>query len=90
MGLYAAKTVGSKKISVRRHPDIPGDLDVVETLDLGETIRVDTDDILYDWTGRMYYKVMTLNYNEGYIDAEAVGFVGVGGRNARKQHSYLN
>lgn len=84
MGLYAVKTVGSKKISVRRHPDIPDDLDVVETLGLGEGIRVDTDDILYDWTGRMYYKVMTLSYNEGYINAEAVGFVGVGGRNARK------
>ena len=84
MGLYSAKTVGSKKISVRSHPDIPGNLDVVETLGLGEGIRVDTDDILYDWTGRMYYKVMTLSYNEGYINAEAVGFVGVGGRNARK------
>lgn len=84
MGLYAAKTVGSKKIGVRRHPDIPGDLDVVETLGLGEGIRVDTDDILFDWTGRMYYKAMTLSYNEGYINAEAVGFVGVGGRNARK------
>lgn len=84
MGLYAAKSVGSKKISVRRHPDIPGNLDVVETLGSGEGIRVDTDDILFDWTGRMYYKVMTLSYNEGYINAEAVGFVRVGGRNARK------
>lgn len=80
--MKTARVIGSKKLSVRRHPDIPENEDVVETLDTNSRVKVDTTDTTYNWQGRQYYKVITESYNEGYMPVESIEFI-TGGRRGR-------
>jgi hypothetical protein len=65
---YRVVTIANcRTASIRRAPWIPlYDKDIVgirdgpqcdsNTVKMGQTIEIDTDEICYDWTGRMFYK----------------------------------
>lgn len=80
--MKTARVIGSKKLSARRHPDIPENEDVVETLEANARVKVDISDTTYNWQGRQYYKVTTESYNEGYMPVESIEFI-TGGRRGR-------
>lgn len=68
MSFKPAMIVNCKKAAIRRTPWIPlhdkeiagymdGSSDDVNTVSRGKRIDVDIDEIVYDWTGRKFYKV---------------------------------
>ena len=68
MSFRPAQVVNCKKASIRRTPWIPlhdeeisgymdGSSDDSKTVSSGKTIDIDTEEVVYDWTGRKFFKV---------------------------------
>lgn len=62
-----ATVINCKKLSLRKHPWITPDDEAIETdIKAGTEVEVDTNDVVYNWQGRNYYKVKLANGVEGY------------------------
>ena len=68
MALKKVKIVNCRRASIRKKPWVPlhseeivgirdGPIETENTIKLGDTIEIDTDQATYDWTDRKFYKV---------------------------------
>lgn len=67
------KVKGGRAISLVKDPSYPFNLGyAVAEVKKGETIEVDVDRVVYDWTGKSYYRAVAPNGTIGYINTKAV------------------
>jgi len=68
MAFKKVKIVNCRRASIRKKPWVPlhseeivgvrdGPIETTNTVKSGDTIEVDTNNVVYDWTDRKFYKV---------------------------------
>lgn len=67
-----------KSCGIRKDPTDPNEDDVlVGELKLGDKVRVDLNDTVYNWQGRLFAKVKITGGSEGYICRDLLEVKGV-------------
>lgn len=84
MAYRKASIVNCRRASIRRTPWIPlhaeditgirdGPTDKEGSVSKGDTVEIDDEDIVYDWTGRKFYKI---KHPSGWIYEGCVSIIG--------------
>ncbi len=87
MAYRKASIVNCRRASIRRTPWIPlhaediagirdGPIDKEGSVSKGDTVEIDDEDVVYDWTGRKFYKI---KHPSGWIYEGCVNVLGGGG-----------
>lgn len=67
------KVKGGRVISLVKDPSYPSNLGyAVAEVKKGEIVDVDDSKVVYDWTGKTYYRAIAPNGTIGYINTKAV------------------
>lgn len=67
------KVKGGRVISLVKDPSYPFNLGyAVAEVKKGEIVNVDESKVVYDWTGKTYYRAIAPNGTIGYINTKAV------------------
>jgi hypothetical protein len=68
-----AEVINCKSLSIRADPEnVERYEDIVETVKVGTHLTVDTDDAVYSWNDRLYYKVCVADEKKGYALSECL------------------
>lgn len=72
--MVTATVINCKRLSIRKHPWVtPYAEDVIGTVKAGDTLQVDTDDKVYSWDDKEFYKV-DFGSNSGYAIKDCLDF----------------